>query len=961
MIRRKASGRTRDPNHDQHENLILTMDNKPHQPSRLLAICSLICGLLLIPAKPAAAESPETRVPGYIRFRGEHLQSAEAGRLLISEMNCQSCHGTFPGLTVPPRQAPILTGAPGRLSPDHIRQFLANPQQVKPGTAMPRVAAVAENAEVLDAITAFLSAGSVWRPQAVSADAIRRGEESFHRVGCAACHGDQRSDEVITAIRRGLTPPNPDDEEETDAPAVPAVSRPDFLMPLGPLHEKYNLSGLIAFLREPHTVRPSGRMPSLNLSNEEARDVASYLLREVKVEGSIQYEYYEGSWSKLPDFSTLKAVSTGTTTDFAAGPAARDNDYALRFTGYLQIAAAGEYRIHVVSDDGSRVLINEQEVVNNDGIHPPVGRDGVIRLEAGSHTLVVEFFEQGGGEELSVEIEGPGLPRQPLSGSVTLTREPPKAPEKKTPPPSPELIAKGRQLFAQHGCASCHQHGDGDQRLQTSAAAPTFSQLNPAAGCLAEVPSAKAPRFLLSSRQRGDLQAALTEARNGPSPAMATAEIRSVMLSLNCFACHSRSGLGGPSEPLNHVFTGTIPEMGDEGRVPPPLDGAGDKLNEDWLKRILTEGGKDRPYMHTRMPAFGALHAEVLLPRFTATDRQEAVPEVVFAEADHRVKADARTLVGDQALSCIKCHRFDNYAATGLQSLDMTTMTTRLRRDWFHRYLLDPQKYRPGTRMPAAWPGGNSIIPHVLEGNASMQIEAIWKYLLDGKRARVPSGLERQAIVLTPADRPLIYRNFIEGLSPRGIAVGFPDKVHFAWDAEHMTPRLIWHGAFIDAAKHWVDRGPGFQSPLGDHIMSLPPGPPLARLESLDQSWPGTNPRELGFHFRGYKLNPAGLPSFRADWEDIQLTDTLEPLPGKPDFGLKRTLDIRSSSVLQQVWIRLAAGQISEKDAGFVCDGVQYRVQGGLAVVRQSGGRSELLVQLPDGGSAAQVVVEIRW
>jgi hypothetical protein len=36
-------------------------------------------------------------------------------------------------------------------------------------------------------------------------------------------------------------------------------------------------------------------------------------------------------------------------------------------------------------------------------------------------------------------------------------------------------------------------------------------------------------------------------------------------------------------------------------------------------------------------------------------------------------------------------------------------------------------------------------------------------------------------------------------------------------------------------------------------------------------------------------------------------------------------------------------------------------VQGGLAVVRQSGGRSELLVQLPDGGSAAQVVVEIRW
>ena len=34
------------------------------------------------------------------------------------------------------------------------------------------------------------------------------------------------------------------------------------------------------------------------------------------------------------------------------------------------------------------------------------------------------------------------------------------------------------------------------------------------------------------------------------------------------------------------------------------------------------------------------------------------IPEVVFEAPDHRVKADARQLVGDQALSCIKCHRF---------------------------------------------------------------------------------------------------------------------------------------------------------------------------------------------------------------------------------------------------------------------------------------------------------------
>ncbi|MFM7055653.1 MAG: c-type cytochrome [Planctomycetota bacterium] len=912
-------------------------------------------------AQDAPAPPPETLVPAYTRFRSEHLQSAEAGRLLIAEMNCQSCHGPFPGLTVAPRQAPVLTAAAARLNPDHVRLFLANPQQQKPGTAMPAIPAATATPETLDALTAFVTAGSTWRPQAVSVDAIRRGEDLYHRVGCAACHGDQRSNETISAVRRGLAPPNPDEDDEPRDPTAAAVVRPDFLMPLGPLTEKYNSGGLMAFLREPHTVRPSGRMPSLGLSPDDARDIASYLLRDVKVEGSIQYEYFEGSWEKLPDFTALKPVSTGTTTDFAAGPAARGDDYALRFTGYLQIAAAGEYRFHVRSDDGSRVLIDEQEVVNNDGIHPPVGRDGVITLTAGSHAVVVEFFEKGGGEELAVEIEGPGLPRQPLSGSVTLTRDPPKPQEKKNPAPSPELIAKGRLLFAQLGCATCHQHGNGDQRVpsQPAVEAPVFAAMRPDSGCLSATVS-RAPQFALSDRQRSDLQAAVATARQSAPVATPAADVRSVMLSLNCFACHARGGIGGPSEPLNHVFTGTIPEMGDEGRVPPPLDGAGDKLNEDWLRRILSEGAKDRPYMHTRMPAFGGQHADVLLPRLAA-DRQAEVPVPEFTEADHRIKADARLLIGDKALSCIKCHRFDNLAATGLQSLDMTTMTTRLRRDWFHRYLLDPQKYRPGTRMPAAWPGGNSIIPHVLEGDSARQIEAVWRYLLDGRRAKVPSGLERQSIVLTPEQRPLIYRNFIEGLSPRGIAVGFPEKVHFAWDAEHTTVRLIWHGAFIDAAKHWVDRGPGFQSPLGDHVMTLPAGPPIATLSSLDDAWPGGSPRELGYQFRGYRLSPAGLPSFRTSWKDLQLIDTLEPLDNTPDFGLKRTLDVASTTALRGLWLRIAAGKITEQPGGFVCDGVQYVVTGGLPIVREAGGRQELLVQLADGSPNAKVVVEIRW
>ncbi|MFN3484700.1 MAG: hypothetical protein ACK44W_04365, partial [Planctomycetota bacterium] len=60
-----------------------------------------------------------------------------------------------------------------------------------------------------------------------------------------------------------------------------------------------------------------------------------------------------------------------------------------------------------------------------------------------------------------------------------------------------------------------------------------------------------------------------------------------------------------------------------------------------------------------------------------------------------------------------------------------------------------------------------------------------------------------------PQDEAIIYRNFIQGAGPRAIAVGYPEHAHLAFDANHMRLALLWRGDFIDASKHWVDRGPG--------------------------------------------------------------------------------------------------------------------------------------------------------
>ena len=77
------------------------------------------------------------------------------------------------------------------------------------------------------------------------------------------------------------------------------------------------------------------------------------------------------------------------------------------------------------------------------------------------------------------------------------------------------------------------------------------------------------------------------------------------MVRFNCYACHERDKLGGVEEARNPHFQSDMPEMGDEGRLPPHLTGVGAKLTSEWLRTVLDQGAKDRPYMFTRMPRFG--------------------------------------------------------------------------------------------------------------------------------------------------------------------------------------------------------------------------------------------------------------------------------------------------------------------------------------------------------------------
>src|SRR5436190_11807766 len=192
--------------------------------------------------------------------------------------------------------------------------------------------------------------------------------------------------------------------------------------------------------------------------------------------------------------------------------------------------------------------------------------------------------------------------------------------------------------------------------------------------------------------------------------------------------------------------------------------------------------------------------------------------------------------------------------------------------------------------MPSPFLGGKSMLPDVLGGKPDTQIEAIWVYLRDGK-PRVPAGLGQHSIPLEPTTGAIIYRNFVEGAGTRAIAVGYPEKVHLAFDANELRLALLWQGLFIDAAKHWTDRGAGFEGPLGDNVVKLPTGPTFALLEKADSAWPA-NGRKDGQKFKGYKLSKDDRPTFRYAVGDVTVEDFPDPVAEGQKEGLKRSLTL---------------------------------------------------------------------
>jgi putative heme-binding domain-containing protein len=92
--------------------------------------------------------------------------------------------------------------------------------------------------------------------------------------------------------------------------------------------------------------------------------------------------------------------------------------FALRFTGMINAPKAGNYKFFVASDDGSRIYLDGKLLVNNDGLHGMKEMNASIKLAAGTHDLIVTYFDNGGGDGLNVAWAGPGFKKQKIAADA---------------------------------------------------------------------------------------------------------------------------------------------------------------------------------------------------------------------------------------------------------------------------------------------------------------------------------------------------------------------------------------------------------------------------------------------------------------------------------------------------------------------------------------------------------------
>jgi len=503
----------------------------------------------------------------------------------------------------------------------------------------------------------------------------------------------------------------------------------------------------------------------------------------------------------------------------------------------------------------------------------------------------------------------------------------------------------GKWLVTYKGCVNCHTVAPGGKALPVQKMGLQLSGIAklPGKGCISDAEVAStAPKFGFAKDQQEALNAFLTGGLKGsgsPSPVYAA---RTAIKRFNCLNCHNRDGEGGIDEALATKMKALEKAENADDIQPPRLTGIGHKTRTSWLKDVILGGVKARPWLSLRMPQFGkdcVGHLPEALPALEGTTTDDTLAKVEFTE--DKLTA-GRTLAGKSGHGCISCHDISGIQGGGTRGPDLATTNKRVRYDWYVRWMHQPQRIAPGTKMPQVLLDGQSLLKTVYDGDGPKQLDALWAYFNLGPGLPLPTGIEPpKGVVVTAIDRPEVMRTFMpEGAGTKGIAVGYPSGMNVVFDSSQGRLSYAWSGNFLEMSNVWNSRGGNQAKLLGAKFWTAPVGNPWAvsdSRETPDFDKQSKNPAygvpmpdgkvymgPKAMRFDGYSLDPGGNPTFKyrvtpdEGKSTLVVAETPQPAKVTLAYGVIRKFAVELPAG-KTVWFR--AGGSAKAPRAYDADG----------------------------------------
>jgi cytochrome c1 len=499
---------------------------------------------------------------------------------------------------------------------------------------------------------------------------IREGRLLFAQLRCAACHADPAQ---IPPRGQGMP------ELAQDAPLFDELGR------------KFNENFLAHWIQDPHQFRPHALMPRMFKSanggvSQEAADLAAFLASTApKADAAPDAELAPAGGAL---FANLGCIACHTTPDFN-GNDAHSRTPLSHLKSKWQAPALAEFL--------------RDPAKNYAWTHMPN-----FRLTQEEAAQLTGFLMSTAQKEL------PAAPK----GDAT----------------------RGGQLLATSGCLNCHA----GLPPTTQPTLPSTLASGWTKGCMANSPSDRgnAPDFVLAPEQAEALRAfaahGFSSLKSDSPLEFAERQIRN----MRCTACHSADGKPSTWSELEDEMAplqSAAPTPEQEGApvastALPYLTWFGEKLRPDWMENFIAgkPHPKPRPWLIARMPGFAAVSGGVAQGLSFGHGFPLAAPNEP-EPAEEQVK-NGETLLGENGgFNCITCHAVGDKAATAVfeaPGINLGWASKRLRKEYFHRWLLHPLRIDPETKMPKfADEEGRTPLTDLYEGKASDQFEAIWQFL----------------------------------------------------------------------------------------------------------------------------------------------------------------------------------------------------------------------------------------